>query len=56
MSQFFLNEVEAAARLGLAATTLTRWRWAKKGPAYHKFGGAVRYSVDDLYAFVEAAK
>ncbi|MFP5433653.1 helix-turn-helix domain-containing protein [Sphingobium sp. ba1] len=53
MSEIFVNEREAATRLGLAPATLSRWRWAGKGPASRKFGGAVRYAVSDLDRFAE---
>lgn len=52
----FLTEKQAAKRLNLAATTLARWRWAGKGPAFRKFEGAIRYSVAELEAYVEAAR
>jgi excisionase family DNA binding protein len=54
MTNKYLSEREAATHLGLSRKTLTRWRWAGKGPAFHKFGGAVRYARDDLAAFVAA--
>ncbi len=47
----FLRETEAAEYLGLAPKTLSRWRWAGRGPVYRKFHTAVRYSVDDLERF-----
>lgn len=47
----FLRETEAAEFLGLAPKTLSRWRWAGRGPAFRKFGSAVRYSVEDLTRF-----
>ena len=52
----YLRETEAAQILGLQPTTLTRWRWAGKGPAYRKFGGAVRYSEADLTTFADGAQ
>lgn len=47
-----LRETDAAAYLNLAPKTLSRWRWAGKGPAYRKLGSAVRYATDDLDRFV----
>lgn len=47
-----MRETDAAAYLGLAPKTLSRWRWAGRGPAFHKLGSAVRYSVQDLEAFI----
>lgn len=49
-----LNEKEAAAQLGIEAGTLTRWRWARKGPAYKKIGSLVRYAPSDLETYVSS--
>jgi hypothetical protein len=51
-----LNEVEAARLLALSVKTLRRWRWARRGPAWTKIGAAVRYSQEDLAAFVDAGR
>lgn len=51
-----LREADAAAYLKLAAKTLARWRWAGKGPTFHKLGTAVRYSIEDLNQFVADAQ
>ncbi|MBX7531706.1 helix-turn-helix domain-containing protein [Qipengyuania sp. 1XM1-15A] len=51
-----LNPVEAARFLALSPKTLARWRWAGKGPKYIKLGSAVRYSMDELAAFVGAGE
>ena len=51
-----LREKEAAAYLGLAPKTLARWRWSGKGPAFHKLGAAVRYSVQELDSFISNAE
>jgi hypothetical protein len=48
-----IREAEAAAYLGLAPTTLARWRWrGDRGPKFVKLGSAVRYSVADLDIFI----
>ena len=47
-----IREADAAAYLGLAPKTLARWRWAGKGPTFHKLGSAVRYSVNELDTFI----
>ena len=54
-AQHLLREIDAAAYLGLAPKTLARWRWAGKGPAFHKLGSAVRYSVQELDSFISGA-
>ena len=46
------TEKEAAIYLGLSRHTLKSWRRLKKGPAYVKMGGAVRYDVVDLGHFI----
>lgn len=51
-----MNEREAAKRLGLRVSTLRRWRWAGKGPSFLKIGGAVRYDLAVLDAFIEASR
>ena len=48
-----LTGKQAAAYLNLKPETLTKWRWAGKGPNYYRVGGAVRYSVADLEAFIQ---
>lgn len=55
-SEPLANEFETARYLGLSVKTLRRWRWAGKGPAFRKIGGAVRYHPRDLESFVEAAR
>ena len=55
-SQRLLNEHEAAEYLRLAVATLRRWRWAGRGPVFHKIGAAVRYRLSDLYAFIKAGR
>jgi hypothetical protein len=47
----FLTEHEAASYLRLSPKTLSKWRLIKTGPAFHRFGSAVRYSLSDLEDF-----
>jgi Helix-turn-helix domain len=51
-----LNERQAAELLNVRVATLRRWRWAGKGPAFLKIGGAVRYNLAELDRFVAAAR
>ena len=51
--QTFMNDVEAAEILRLSPQTLRNWRTQNRGPAYVKAGRAIRYSVDDLRAFMD---
>jgi hypothetical protein len=55
-SPVLLDETNAARILGLSVKTLRRWRWAGKGPAFLKIGGAVRYDRDDLEGFIASAR
>lgn len=48
----YLRTKEAADFLSLSARTLEKHRTYGTGPAYHKLGGRVVYSVDDLTAWV----
>ena len=51
-----IDEREAATFLGLSVQTLRDWRLRRTGPAYCKFGGSVRYSVDSLARFAEQSR
>ncbi len=44
----YLNTREAAARLGLSARTLERYRVSGDGPVFLKLGGRVGYLSEDL--------
>ena len=48
-----LTTGEAAAYLGMAASTLNKWRCDGDGPHFLKLGRAVRYRQDDLDRFLE---
>lgn len=48
----YLRTKEAADFLSLSARTLEKHRTYGTGPAYHKLGGRVVYSVEDLAAWV----
>ena len=49
----YLRTKEAATFLSLSARTLEKHRTYGTGPAYHKLGGRVVYSVDDLRAWAD---
>ena len=44
---------EAAGYLGLAVSTLNKWRCYGTGPKYLKLGRAVRYTKDELDVFLK---
>ena len=50
----FLTEVEVARILNVSRATLQQNRWLGRGLAFIKVGRSVRYSLDDLQAFIEA--
>jgi excisionase family DNA binding protein len=54
VTRLVLNELEAAARLGLSHRTLQMWRVRGIGPRFLKVGRAVRYRLADLEAWLEA--
>jgi len=47
-----LTVVQAATYLGLAVSTLNKWRCHGGGPVFIKLGRAVRYRQEDLEQFV----
>ena len=47
-----LTTVQAAHYLGLAVSTLNKWRCHGGGPKFLKLGRAVRYRQSDLEMFV----
>jgi len=48
----FVDEHVVARILDVAPQTLRNWRVAGKGPAFHKFGNAVRYDLEgDVYPY-----
>ncbi|MBT3788202.1 MAG: helix-turn-helix domain-containing protein [Alphaproteobacteria bacterium] len=52
----FIREQSAAALLGLSKRTLQKFRVTGYGPAFHKFGSCVRYSVADLEKWTESCR
>jgi hypothetical protein len=54
--KLFVNDVHAAALIGLTPQTLRYLRFRQPGPPYHKLGRSVRYLVADLLAWVEKGR
>lgn len=48
-----LTTQEAAVYMGLAVSTLNKWRCHGGGPRYSKLGRAVRYRRPDLDQFMD---
>lgn len=51
-----MNVQQASEYLGLAVSTLNKWRCHGCGPVFIKMGRAVRYRVEDLEAFMSSAR
>ncbi len=49
-----IKECETAEILGVKVSTLRRWRWAGRGPAFCKLGAAVRYEPEVIAAYIAA--
>lgn len=47
-----ITDVELADLLGVGLSTLRNWRCAGRGPRFMRLGGCVRYSRDDIEAFL----
>ncbi len=47
-----MTEQEVSKRLNISLGSLRRWRLTKRGPAFLKIGSLVRYSVEDLEAWL----
>lgn len=54
-SEALLTEAQAAALLNVAPATMTAWRATKRAarPTHCRIGGAVRYRLTDINAFIE---
>ena len=52
----YVRRKEAAAYLGIAAQTLSRWAVEGFGPAMHKMGRAVSYSIEELDRFADSRR
>lgn len=56
INQQAFTEAQVAERYELSTKTLQSWRTKGGGPAFVKFGKAVRYLASDLEAFEVANK
>lgn len=54
MNKDLLSTESAADYIGVKKNTLEVWRVRGCGPVYKKIGGAVRYRISDLEAFLES--
>ena len=51
-----ITEAQAADRLAVSAATLRNWRQRGIGPAYRRFGRAVRYLESDLATYIAGTR
>ena len=51
-----LSDLEIEQEYGILAVTLRGWRLRKKGPAWVKLHGSVRYERDAVDAWIAAAR
>lgn len=51
-----LTVQQAAEYLGLAVSTLNKWRCLGGGPVFLKMGRAVRYRIEDLESYLAGSK
>jgi hypothetical protein len=49
-----VDEKQASKILNVAVQTLRNWRHMRRGPAYIKFGRAVRYPLSDLEQYIQS--
>ncbi|WP_420104511.1 helix-turn-helix domain-containing protein [Bosea sp. (in: a-proteobacteria)] len=56
IARIYVKPHEAASLLGTTPETLKNWRHRKRGPAYHRQGRSIRYSLFDLKAFAEGGR
>ena len=56
LSPRYLRTPDAAVRLGLSPRTLEKHRCYGTGPAFHKLGGRVVYSIEALDAWAAALR
>ena len=52
----FLTQNEVADRLRINERTVEGWRWKGIGPAFHKIGGVVRYSLEDIEQYERSVR
>ena len=54
--QSFLDDKGASDLLGISIDSLRSLRFTGRGPAYHKLGKSVRYSVTDLRKYLKDSR
>ena len=54
MSPKLINTKEAAAILGVKKNTMEGWRLRGEGPRFRKIGSLVKYTENDINAYIDA--
>ena len=52
--QIFLTPEQVSELTGVRASTLANWRWANRGPKFHRLGRSIRYEKGELLRWAEA--
>ena len=47
----YIDEIQAAAILGVSRKSMQNWRWRGVGPTFHRFETAIRYELGELLAY-----
>jgi hypothetical protein len=56
VSKQFYSETELSLVSGIAVKTLRNWRLLQKGIPFYRFGGSVKYSVQEFERWAEAQR
>ena len=54
-TRVWLSNDDLAARYGVSVSTIRQWRAASTGPRGRRFGRHVRYALDDVTEWEDAA-
>jgi len=50
----FLTPEQVSELTGVRASTLANWRWAHRGPKFHRLGRSIRYEKGEVLRWAEA--
>jgi predicted site-specific integrase-resolvase len=52
----YLKPATAAEKIGVTIGTLANWRWKGIGPAFYAISGMIRYTDDEIDAWITAGR
>ena len=52
----YITPDQLAARLGVSLAAVRKWKVRGTGPAFYKFGGALRYRLEDVERWEAACR